>query len=113
MHNLPIDDFDIKSLTLSIKQVYENLTQPHLFAQTFCAAAESQKLIEGTLKKTIRDLIKTDSETLENLEQLIEKIERKNLILLLKKVGFSLWGGMTFALGVIVTIIITHYLQIK
>ncbi len=103
-----VDDFDPKQ---AIDNLAANLKQPHLFAETFCNAAESQTSIKNVLEKTIKSLIQTDSQTIENIKKLIREIEEEELKLKWKNLFGFFMNALWFVLGAIITGLITKFLH--
>ncbi len=88
------------------KIVNDKLDQPHKFAEIFCEAAKSQKMVDETLKIIIRNLIKSDNESIELIKSMIREVEKEDWRLIIKK--FTSFGikALIFTLGAAATIII-------
>jgi hypothetical protein len=88
------------------KVVNDKLDQPHKFAEIFCEAAKSQKIVDETLKCIIRDLIKSDKDSIDYIKNMIREVEKEDLRLFVKKITSYGAKAFIFILGVSVTIII-------
>lgn len=86
----PTDDFNPKQAYESLSA---NIEQPDRFAQLFCKAAESQKSIDMTLEKVIKNLLEKDLQTIKRIKQLQREINKEEWSSFIKKIG---WGGWAF-----------------
>ncbi len=85
----PGDDYEPRQ---AIQTLSDNLTQPDKFAEIFCNAAKSQKKIDGLLKDSIRDLLKNDTLTRDEIKSLINETNKANWKTILKGLWFAIWS---------------------
>ena len=97
------DDYDPNQL---IQELSANLTQPDRFAEIFCTAAHTQKKIDETLRSVVRQLIKSDHETIAEIKVIIKKVAKEDLMVLGKNIGFATWSIIL----IIATALITKWL---
>jgi|GEM_PF-6164226 len=100
------DDLDVRE---SIKIISDKIEQSEKFAEMLLNTLEKSKTADVAIRKIIVNLIKKDSETKEELENIImcyNKKEAKNFLKLISgKIFFGMWT--------IATIVITAWLTSK
>lgn len=97
------DDFDPKK---SIKKLSETIDQPDKFAEVFCSAARSQKIIDCVLKETMRDLMKSDSETRSMIKEMLREVESEDWRSFVRKAFGSIWSLSLIAFGAVLAAVL-------
>ena len=100
------DDFDPKG---AIAKLSANFEQPDKFAEIFCTAAKTQKIIDNTLKETVRSLIQHDNETRKSIKEQLREIEAEEWRFYLRKGGAAILVFISLATGAILTGISRHF----
>jgi len=84
-----------------LERAHKLADRPEKFAEMFEQVAKTQTKVKDVLKKEIRDIIGTDTETRGSIKGLVRQTEKENLWYGLKLVGFGLWSIGLLALGAI------------
>jgi ferritin len=90
----------------TIKRIDRTLNQPDKFAELFCNAAKTQRIIDAALKEIVSELIKKDSDTKEHLKSLVREVEKEDFRAFLRKVGFAGWTLLVAAFSATVVFFI-------
>lgn len=101
------DDWDVKS---AFNKLSASLEQPDKFAEVFCKAAESQKIIDTILKKNIKEVVKTDKETYDFLKKIARDVDKEDWRSYLSKIGAAGWAIALLVLGAVLQGLSKHYL---
>ncbi|HEV2917584.1 MAG TPA: hypothetical protein VGW78_07625 [Candidatus Babeliales bacterium] len=99
----PNDDFNPHK---KLQHVVEHIDQPEKFAKLFCNAAESQRSIDKVLAKKIRNMIKTDSNTIESIKKLQREVDKEDWKNFIKKIGLTGWSLFMASFGAIAALIL-------
>jgi translation elongation factor EF-4 len=103
----PVDDFDPKE---AIQELSDNLNQPHKFAETFCEAAKTQKIIDDILKGIIKEVIQKDSDARDCIKYLVRDTNKENWRVFIAKIGVGLWTLIVMVITALVTALIQAYI---
>lgn len=96
---------------VKLKKVHEMLEQPDKFAEVFCKVAETQIKVRDIFRKEILKSISTDVDCRNHLKGIIRKVEREDVIVFGKKIGFGVWTIIVFILGAIVNAFLSKYIH--
>ncbi len=101
------DDYDPRE---AIKALSDNINQPDKFAETFCAAAKKQKIIDDCLKEIIKTLLDKDPETRENVKSIVKECNREDYNFALKKYAAAAGAIFLLFLGAVFHAFCTKYI---
>ena len=94
-------DFDMSNLVNGMDKLTANFEQPHKFAEIFCKAAKQQKSIDIVLKSSIKNLLQHDKESRDSIKDVLREIEKEDLWIVLKKLGFFGWSILVLIFGIL------------
>lgn len=80
------------------------------FKQSLVDTLQESNTARAEMKTVLHELLR-QPDTIEEIKTIVEKIDRNSVRVFWKKFGFAVWSALLFALGVIVTVIITNALQ--
>lgn len=101
---------DVDDLQERVKALENKFGQNEKFADTFCEAIATQSKIKDTITDHIVKQIKESPIIQAEITKQVNKIDRKAVMVFVKRIGWAGWGTITFVLGVIATIIFTNVL---
>jgi hypothetical protein len=90
-----INDFGkellFKDIAENVAQLSSDLRQPDKFAQIFCEAAKTQKVIDSAIRDVIVNVLQKDTDTQQAIFSIVDKADRTYARLLMGRMGFVIW----------------------
>jgi len=99
----PEDNYDARA---EIQELHANFHQPDKFAKTFIEAARTQKSIDKELRKIIKNLIKTDQDTIDTIKSFQRQVDKEDWRFFIKKIGLIGLGFISLGTSTIAVLII-------
>ena len=80
------------------------------FKQSLVDTLQESNTARAEMKVVLHEILR-QPDTIGELKTIIDKIDRDSVKIFWSKFGFAVWSGFTFALGAIVTILISKFIR--
>ncbi|QQR61107.1 hypothetical protein IPH19_01410 [Candidatus Uhrbacteria bacterium] len=95
---------------LHLKTVHDAIDRPDKFAELFCQAAKTQTSVKEVLWEQIRSILTTDVEARNALKVIVREVEKEDVRIFGKKIGFGVWTLFTIGMGAFLGALFTKFL---
>jgi hypothetical protein len=86
-----------------LDKAHDILQHPDLFAEVFCKVAETQSKVKEIIMAEIRKATENDNDTKKFLKEIIKQVEKEEMWIWGKKIGFAVWTVLILIVGALIT----------
>lgn len=90
--------------------IKDAVAAPEAFKQSLVDTLQESNTARGEMKVVLHELLK-QPDTITEIKKIIDKVDRDAVKVFWSKFGFAVWSALTFTAGIVVSILIQHYMK--
>jgi hypothetical protein len=94
--------FDLEEKS-KLEKAHGTIQHPDQFAEVFCNAAETQNKVKEVIKKEVKVVVSSDSEMKTFFKNIIKEVEKEEMWIWGKKIGFAVWTILILVAGALIS----------